>query len=600
MDRNQAIGMVLISVMIFTYFIFFSSPPKPDEKLQGKQTQQQIKVDDSKIQPKNEDPKNYGSFSTLLEGKGEEVVLQNADIKVLFNSKGGQMKQVELKKYKTYTQKFYTKSAEPMVLFASKNSQMELKIPVGTKTIDLYQLNYKTTQNANQLSFVAEAEGQKVEQIYTLEKNGYIVDYQLKVNGFDAQKQAQFVWKAQLENTEKDIAQSRLKSTIKYSTVSEGYDYMSESIAASSEEVAKPLRWVAFKQQFFLASIIAKGDNQFNKATLKTEANEKDSTFVKYYEANLEIPIANLQTGKGKFQFYVGPTEFYELSKVEPDFVRTIGLGWGFFSVLNKYAFIPLLKFLESLTSYYGLVILLLVLAIRVVLFPLSYKSFVSMAKTKVLKPQIDEIKARTNEDKQAFQSQQMELFRQVGVNPLSGCIPMLLQMPILISVFQFFPNAIELRQQGFLWAEDLSTYDSILQLPFTIPFGYGSHVSLFTIFMTISTLVYTWYNNQTTTVEGPYKTMGYVMPVVFMFVLNSYSSGLSFYYFCANVASVLQQIGIKRLVNEDKIKSLLESNKLKNKDKKKSGFQQRLEEAMKASKDSKEVKNLPKKNNKA
>ena len=212
------------------------------------------------------------------------------------------------------------------------------------------------------------------------------------------------------------------------------------------------------------------------------------------------------------------------------------------------------------------------------------------MAKMKVMKPELDELKEKIGDDQQKFQQEQMKLYQQVGVNPLSGCIPMLLQMPILFAMFYFFPSSIELRQEAFLWADDLSTYDSIMTLPFTIPF-YGDHVSLFVLLMTASTILYTWSNNQMTTVQGPMKTMGYMMPVIFMFVLNSFPAALSFYYFVANIITFGQQALIRMTVDEDKIKAVLDENRIKNKGKKKSKFQERLDKAMKSSEEAKKGK---------
>jgi YidC/Oxa1 family membrane protein insertase len=217
------------------------------------------------------------------------------------------------------------------------------------------------------------------------------------------------------------------------------------------------------------------------------------------------------------------------------------------------------------------------------------------MAKMKVLKPELDEIKARTGDDMQKAQAEQMKLYQQVGINPLSGCIPLLLQMPILLAMFNFFPNAIELRQQSFWWAPDLSSYDSIATLPFSLP-GYGDHVSLFTILMTASTLVLTWYNNQTSTVAGPMQSMSYIMPVVFMFILNSLPAGLSFYYLVSNVVSIVQQQVIKRFVDEDTLRKKLEDNKVKNANKKKTGFAARLEEAMRVAQETQKEKDKQKK----
>ena len=250
--------------------------------------------------------------------------------------------------------------------------------------------------------------------------------------------------------------------------------------------------------------------------------------------------------------------------------------------MINKFAIIPIFHFLEKYISNYGVIIIIMVFIIRLVLAPLTYKSHMGMAKMRVMKPELDEIKEKHDGDMQKAQQEQMALYQKVGINPLSGCIPMLLQMPILFAMFYFFPNSIELRQQSFLWAHDLSTYDSILDLPFTIPF-YGDHVSLFTLLMTASTILYTWSNSQITTVQGPMKSLQYVMPIMFLFFLNSYSSGLTFYYFVSNIVSFGQIALFRKFIDEDKIKKVLEENKKKNANKKKSSFQQRLDEAMKA-----------------
>jgi YidC/Oxa1 family membrane protein insertase len=275
---------------------------------------------------------------------------------------------------------------------------------------------------------------------------------------------------------------------------------------------------------------------------------------------------------------------------VTEGFSDNIYLGWPPINFVNKWLIIPIFNFLENYIGNYGIIIIILVLVIKILLAPLSYKSYVSMAKTKVLKPELDEIKAKHPDDMQKAQQEQMKLYQQVGVNPLSGCIPLLLQMPILFAMFYMFPNSIELRQEAFLWADDLSTYDSILSLPFNIPV-YGDHVSLFTILMTASTILYTWSNNQITTVQGPMKTFSYLMPIIFMFVLNSFPASLSFYYFVSNIVTFGQQALIRRFVDEDKIKAILDENRLKNKGKKKSVFQLKLEEAMRTKEDAKKKK---------
>jgi YidC/Oxa1 family membrane protein insertase len=264
--------------------------------------------------------------------------------------------------------------------------------------------------------------------------------------------------------------------------------------------------------------------------------------------------------------------------------------GWPIVRIINRYFIVNVFHFLEKFISNYGIIIIILVLLIRVLLLPLSYKSYISLAKTKVLQPEIEEIKARNGDDMAKVQQEQMKLYQQVGVNPLSGCIPVLLQMPILLALFSLFPNLIELRQKEFLWSSDLSTYDSIATLPFAIPF-YGSHVSLFTILMTISSVAYAYFNNQVSTIQGPMKSLQYIMPIMFMFILNSLPAGLTFYYFVSNVISIGQQVIIRKFVDESKIRRVLEENKLKNKDKKKSRFAQRLEDALKNAEEAKKKK---------
>ena len=589
MDRNQAIGLILISVMIFVWFFFFTTPPNEaiNKKPQATDTS-------TKQKPEVEKPKQVENIqaydSTWLQGKEESIVLENKSLKITFSTKGGKIKQVLLKDYKTYEQK-------PLILLDEAFSTMSYKIPSEKGNIDLYEIFYVAERKENSLIFKANAGGKILEQIYTLSKD-FELDYQVKLEGFELKNNAVWNWSAAMPRTEKDAIPSRIKSTISYFTKAGGYDYLSETNDKQEKTITDSLRWLTFKQQFFLASIFATEKNTFAKAQISTIADENQKDIVKNYMAAMEIAPESFKNKAATFKFYFGPNQYSVLKKMDEDFSRNVGLGWAIFGWVNKFVVIPILDVLSGMIGSYGLIIIVLVIILRIVLFPLSYKSYVGMAKMKVLKPEIDEIKARAGGDMQKVQQEQMELFRQVGINPLAGCIPMVLQMPILIAMFTYFPNAIELRQESFLWAEDLSTYDSILSLPFNIPF-YGDHVSLFTILMTISTIVYTWYSNQTSTIEGPMKMVGYVMPVMFMFMLNSYPAGLSYYYFVSNLISIFQQIGIKKLVDETKIRAMLEKNREKNKDKKKSGFQQRLEEALKAQQERLEAKQKDLKNKK-
>jgi YidC/Oxa1 family membrane protein insertase len=258
---------------------------------------------------------------------------------------------------------------------------------------------------------------------------------------------------------------------------------------------------------------------------------------------------------------------------------RIIPMGWGIFRWVNKYFVVHVFAFLSKFFSSYGIIILCLTLIIKTILFPLVYKSYLSAAKMRLLKPEMDEIKAKYGDDMQKLQQENMKLYRKAGVNPMGGCVPMLLQLPILLAMFQFFPSAFELRQQSFLWATDLSTYDSIYNLPFEIPF-YGDHVSLFTLLMTASTLIYTLYNNQMTGVTGQMKWMSYLMPIIFLGVLNSYPAGLNYYYFLSNVVTICQQLIIRRFVDEKALHAQIQENKKKPVTKSK--FQAKLEEMAK------------------
>ncbi len=318
-----------------------------------------------------------------------------------------------------------------------------------------------------------------------------------------------------------------------------------------------------------------------------------DSLVVKDASLELYIPAEDVSTNKASFRYYFGPNDYKVLPTIAEGFSRNLDLGWPPMLWISKFVIIPIFHFLEGFVGSYGLIIVILVLLVKIILLPLSYKSYLGMAKMKLLKPELDLIKEKNGDNMTQNQQDQMKLYQQAGVNPFSGCIPLLLQMPILFSMFYFFPVSIELRQKPFLWAEDLSTYDSIVNLPFTIPF-YGSHVSLFVLLMTASTLIYQWQNNQLSNVQGPMKSMGMIMPVIFMFVLNSFSAGLSFYYFVSNLVTFAQQAIIKRFVDEDKIMAVMEDHKKKmlagGGTGKKSSFMSKLEQAMKASEEARKA----------
>lgn len=532
---------------------------------------------------------NFGNLSEFARGTEKTIPVETEDIRVVFSSKGGIIKELELKNYKTYSQ-------EPLILVAPGRSEFKLFASYEGKEVDLYALHYNTEQTRRGDTTVVKfniglSDGSTLTQTYAVPAQGYQIRYSIAQRGFGEKfdgNHLTYQWNEKILPMEKDIHDTRTNSTVTYYEVDEGFDYLPErSTSTEIETFSQPLKWVAIKQKFFLASIIAQ--NHFSGGEVTNAINEGDDSVVEYGAMKLFIPKASIIGGEANFKYYIGPNDYQLIDIVAEDFQKNVYLGWPPVSWINKFVIFPVFHFLTGIISNYGIIIIVLVVLLKLVLFPLSYRSYLSMAKMRVLKPELDEIKEKVGDDMQKVQQEQLKLYQQVGVNPISGCIPVLLQMPILFAMFYLFPASIELRQEPFLWAEDLSTYDSVINLPFAIPFGVGDHLSLFTILMTISTLIYTWQNNQLSSVTGPMKSMSYIMPVIFLFVLNSFPAGLTFYYFVSNLVTFAQQAVIRRFVDEDKIKAVLDENRKRNLagGGKKSKFMSRLEEAMKASEES-------------
>ena len=588
MDRNSAIGLTLIAALLMAYFYWFSpvpqpqaskAPAAPSEMGAQDSTQQAPVLSDSVLNA------TYGDLSASMKGQETATVIENEDLRLVFSNKGAILREVELKKYKTYHQ-------QPLKLITPSNNEFNLLGKYQGKDIDLYKLFYQVDQqkigDTTEIKFTAAlANGSKISHEYKIPSNGYEIRYRINSNGLGDQlsgEQLSFQWQNILKPMEKDLADTRIYSTITYYSETDGFDELgARSTDTETEIFASPVKWITMKEKFFLSSIVAK--HNFSGGEVETAINESDTSVVKRANAKLFIPLKDIKANKADFKFYFGPNDYQTIGHVSEKFTKNVYLGWPPVFWINKFVIFPVFHFLTKYITNYGLIIIILVILLRLVLFPLSYKSYLSMAKMKVLKPELDEIKERVGEDMTKVQQEQMKLYQQVGVNPISGCIPVLLQMPILFAMFYLFPASIELRQQPFLWAEDLSTYDSLIRLPFAVPF-LGSHISIFTILMTAATLLYTWQNNQLSSVQGPMKTMSYVMPVIFLFVLNSFSSGLTFYYFVSTLLTFGQQAIIKRFVDEGKIKAIMEENRKKNAASggKKSRFMSKLEDAMKAS----------------
>jgi len=520
------------------------------------------------------------------------VLFENDLIILTYSTKGGLIKQAALKEYDDYQGTF------PMVLFDEQSSQLKYLVSTSYGNINLADLHFKSEQSqvgdTTVLSFVAELGANKsIQHIYKLHPESYVVKHQFMITGLENEISGgvvNMIWDNFLKRLESDIQYNRRYTTINYWTTAGSFEDLSATSEDKVEEVfSESVNWFAFKQRFFTNGYVF--NRPITDGYISSEFIEEDSTVSKFCRAMVDLPLNHFAEDAGENTYYYGPNRINELKKVTTGFRKNLDTGWPVVRWINQAAIIPIFTFLEKYIGNYGLIIIILVFIIKIVLSPLTYKSHISMAKTKALKPELDELKEKYGDDMQKQQSEQMKLYQQVGVNPLSGCIPMLLQMPILFAMFQFIPHAIELRHESFLWAEDLSTYDAIIRFGFEIPF-YGSHVSLFTILMTVSTILYTWINSQSTAqMQGPMKSMQYFMPVFFMFILNNFPAGLTFYYFVSNLVSFGQIAIIRRFVDDHKIRAILEENKKKNKNKKKSKFQARLEDAMKASEETKKNK---------
>lgn len=599
MDRNQLIGIVLILAMLVGYQLLVPKPAPEKQVAQQTQTTKPTTAprasttDSLAGQPLDSAAAKaqFGDFAAVATGETRDIVVENKDIKVTFTTQGGRVKEVVLKNYKTYDQK-------PLVLIDDQSSKTLLELPTNRGKVDLHKIYYQTTAQSGtvggqprQITFRANiAPGQSVDQVYTIPAEGYVLDYDLKLNGLSnavTNDNIRFFWQDKMRQYENDLTNNRRAATVNYLTADESFENLTEGESSQEATVEGPVRWFTIKHKYFLSGFVAR-NNPLTKATFKSLAGDPaDSSIVKTAVADVTLPMADVKAGKGHYTFYYGPNDFQLLGDVAPEFDRNVYLGYSILKPINKYFFVPMFNFLEKFISNYGLLIIALVVFVKLVLTPLTYKSYVSMAKMRVLQPELNEMKERVGDDMAKQQAEQMKLYQEVGVSPLSGCIPVLATMPILFALFMLFPNLIELRQKSFLWANDLSTYDAFIKFP-TLPF-IGSHLSLFTVLMTASSIAYAYYNNQTTpTQPGPVnmKALSYVFPLMFMFVLNSYPAGLTFYYFVSNVVTIAQQQLIRRFVDEDKIKAVLDENRRKNaagQGKKPGGFQALLQRQLAA-----------------
>ena len=538
----------------------------------------------------------YGIFSPNATGENEFFIMENDLLVMTISARGGKPYSVRLKDYRTH-------DSLPVVLFNGDSTVFGYKFftadnkPIKTDELYFSPASYSGPVVASggpvSLTMRLEARnGASIDYVYTIRPDDYMIDFETKFNSMGSvippnTTSLALDWKMYLPQQEKGRQNEDMYTGLKYkvyqeSVVDLGGARQRQKKAVVTENLLRT-DWIAYKDQFFSSVIIA--DDFFLNATVSSATADPTSRYLRYFESEIGVPYAHGESTAIKMKMYFGPNSFTLLKKYELQLEELVFLGRNIIRWINQYVIIPIFNILDNFIVSYGLIILILTLLIKIVLFPLTHKSFLSQAKMRVMKPMVDEIGKKFPKQEDAMKKQQatMELYKKAGVSPMGGCLPMLLQMPILFAMFRFFPTSIELRQQSFLWAKDLSTYDSIFDLPFTIPM-YGDHVSLFTLLMTVSTIFSTKITNPAGGQEQMpgMKTMMYMMPVMFMLILNNFSAGLTYYYFLANVITIIQTQVSRRFVNESEILKKIEENKKKVV--KKSKWQLRLEAASKQS----------------
>ena len=636
MDKKSIIGIAVVAVL-FLGFAYFNSQqqkeyleqkaayeayvdsvaaaaraaaPVADSLASGNGVQAEVAAAEAAAAVRERQVETLGeSLTAAREAEAEEFIVENDVMAVLFSTRGGQIKGVTLKDYTQYGPRGKRDRKIEMMDPATARFGLSFYLKNGLKNVPVNTLDYVFTAQP----VVGEADGAKsvvmrlpvAERayleyrylIYDTEapERDYLVDFDVRLVNMAPemanQTQIQIDWANTTFQNEKGFQNENMYTTLSYRFPDEtSIEELGMSEGAKSKNISTQVNWVAFKQQFFSSVFIAPDNVSYANLAFDTAAPE--SSLLKTFTAQMGVPYTP-QTEGYDFAFYFGPNKYSILKKIgEPGgadiyLERLVPLGWGIFGWVNRWCVIPVFDFLRNYIGSFGIIIFILVLLVKLVISPLTYKSYVSMAKMRLVKPQIDELAKKYPKPEDAMKKQQatMELYKKAGINPMGGCIPMLIQMPILIAMFRFFPASIELREQPFLWADDLSSYDSIVNLPFSIPF-YGDHVSLFALLMAVSLFGYSWFNYQQTASSQPQMAgmkfmMVYMMPIMMLFWFNSYSSGLCYYYLLSNIFTIGQTLVIRRMVDDNKIHAIMQANAAKKSKGKKSKFQQRYEELM-------------------
>lgn len=624
MDRSTLIGFLLIAALLFG-FSYYNQPSEEElarrESERQEQAEKQRKEDLARREAEKQAKEEAGQDATISDslrqvewgefagntGKPETFyTIENNKIRLTISSRGGQIAKAELKE-------FTTNAKEPLFLFDKEKDGTCFSVTlltqndrvIETRDLDFEPVDYKPglvdTDSATYTFRVKTSQGATLDYVYTLRQDDYMVGFEIKTEGMGNVlrrnvSDVQVKWTSKIKQQERSKKFEDRYARIYYKPASDDVEKMSPT-SDDEEDLTTKVKWIAFKDQFFSSILIA--DEAMTSAKIRSKMIENDPVYLKKYDADINMPFDLQKEVAAGFHFYFGPNKFQTLKAydkgVEGDeklhLEEVIQLGWAIFGWINKYVIIPMFNFFSQYIGSMGIIILIMTIIIKLVIMPLTYKSYLSTAKMRVLKPQIEEINKKYpgQEKMQERQQATMALYREAGVNPMGGCLPMLLQMPVLFAMFTFFPAAIELRQQSFLWAEDLSSYDAIVSWDLQIPFvssWFGNHLSLFCLLMTVTNIIYTYINSKTTETGQAQmpgmKAMMYLMPIMFLFIFNDYASGLSYYYFISTLFSILTTLIFRLSINEEKLLAKMKAYAKNPKKKSKSKWQMKLEEMQK------------------
>lgn len=607
MDRNAIIGFVLIFAILLVWQQFMPKPQKTQQDVPSiTDSTGQVPPADTALIPDSlretaaadqqaadslamaQRSGQYGIFAPAASGEETLLTLDNGLLRVTFSTKGGRIVEAEVKNYKKISEGEKNKEVEsPLRLLDDAKDRFEYLIPLAgspARIISTQDLFFQAETTENAIVFRAPAgEGRFFEQRYTLKPDSYHLDYSVSWTGLesfiDPNSKLTLNWVNYLDKLEKNVSYERNYSTIYYKPAEDSPDHCSCTRTDEDEVADTPIKWVSSANQFFNSSLIA--SDKFASGVFQTEmpADEKAED-LKKVAARVAIPASDRSSFD--MAWYIGPNEFPRLKAYGMELEDIIPFGSSIFGTINRWVIRPIFTFLSGFIGSMGVVILVLTFIVKMVLYPLTYKMIYSQSKMGALKPHIAGLREKFKDDPQKLQMETMKVYNEFGVNPLGGCLPTLLQMPIWFALYRFFPAAIEFRQVPFLWATDLSSYDVAFNLPFVIPF-YGDHVSLFTLLWAATTVLYTYYNaqNMDFSMNPAMKWMQYLMPVMFLFFFNTFAAGLTCYLLFSNLINVGQTIVTKNyIIDEEKIKEEMEAHKKK--PKKKDGFQARLQNALK------------------